>query len=105
MWFFYLTDVSSTFLTVEAFLGRTVLTPLGGRLCAAGAEGRGVLTQCQERKRPSEDLSVKNGEVALLPLGKSSSGEANRQASSQQAEGKEVQQRWAAGNMAVVSLS
>lgn len=52
MWFFYLTDVSSTFLTVEAFLGRTVLTPLGGRLCVAGADGRGVLTQCQREKGP-----------------------------------------------------
>lgn len=52
MWFFYLTDVSSTFLTVEAFLGRTVLTPLGGHLCVAGADGRGVLTQCQREKGP-----------------------------------------------------
>lgn len=73
-------------------------------MCHTDRGERGV-DSMSERKRPSEDLSVKNGEVALLPLGKSSSREANCQAPGQQAEGKEVQQRWAAGNMAVVSLS
>lgn len=48
-----------------------------------------------ERKGPSEVLSVRTGEVALLPFGIGSSEEANRQVSGQQAEGKEVQQKWA----------
>lgn len=69
-----------------------------------GQRGGGV-DSMSERKRPSEVLSVKTGEVGLLPFGKSSSGEANHQASGQQAEGKEVQQKWAAGNLAGVSLS
>lgn len=63
-------------------------------MCRRGRWERGV-DSVSERKRPSEVLSVRTGEVALLPFGIGSSEEANRQVSGQQAEGKEVQQKWA----------